>query len=935
MRHLLGAVSSAAILAVAFTVPVQAQSMLFDIAAQPVRTGVLEFSRQSGVQILIAGDAAGDQWGTAVNGEMTPREAIERLLAGTDLVVRADDGRTLTLGRPQLGDAGPALQEIIVTGQRLAQVRALEEKRKATGVREVVSADDIGRLPDKNAAESVERLPGVSLQYDQGEGRYVAIRGIDASLNNVTVNGVGLGTPDGDSRAMPLDVVSGQLVSRIEVVKAVTPDMDGQALGGAVNLVTQSPFDQNKDFFGRVSVQGGHEDLNDKTPYAMGGTAGGVFGPDKSWGLLLGANYSWRDYRTYGMYPDDWREVKGFQRGLPLNLKDTVYDLERRRLGLNGALEYQPGDDDKFHLRGLYSKFWEDERRERYRLDFATDALVNGGKVTTSNGATGISTGAQQRVDLRLEQKEKAVATISAGAEHRRGDWIVDYDLAWVRDRLVEPNQVWTFRGGSVTSDINMEPLLFTVTPRADATPSQLAFNQLARQDNTGEQTAWVGSLNIRRDIAVGDNGSFLKAGAKYRRDSKSEDDNNDIYGAGSGSYKFTLANHDLAGPSLPVDLDDAVYQVSPSINIDAMRDFTAAHLGEPYFVRNAATSLANSLSTDYDVDEDILAFYAMGNLVFGDWTLTGGLRVEHTSIDASGYQLANGKTITPVSASHSYTDLLPNLHLRWEPGDGVVLRAAYTQTLGRPSYSSLAPASSFTYEGSSAAGYDGAVSTGNPALKPYKARNYDLAGEYYFAKGGLISGSLFYKDIADPIFGFQETLTNLSFSGLAFANLDFSQPRNASAAWIKGIELAWQQQFTDLPGPLGGLGAGLNVTFTDSEMDLPDGRSVAFPKQADKLYTAQLFYQKYGVEAALSYHFGGAYLNAVADSAAMDDYFNRYRRLDAKVRYDLTDHINVFAEAQNLLDEALWEYQGGRKDWVIGYERYGRTIYFGTALRW
>jgi len=246
-----------------------------------------------------------------------------------------------------------------------------------------------------------------------------------------------------------------------------------------------------------------------------------------------------------------------------------------------------------------------------------------------------------------------------------------------------------------------------------------------------------------------------------------------------------------------------------------------------------------------------------------------------------------------------------------------------------------LAPASTFTYEGSTSSGYEGSVSAGNTSLKPYKSRNYDLAAEYYYADEALLSGSLFYKDIDNPIFTYSQTVTNTVYGGMNFSELEFSQPQNASSAWIKGIELSWQQQFTFLDGFWSGFGAGANITFTDSSMTLPDGRKVAFPKQADRLYGAQLFYQKYGVEAAISYHFGGAYLSSIGDDTDTDTYFNRYRRLDAKIRYDVTENVSVFAEAQNLLDEELWEYQGGRKDWVIGYERYGRTVYVGTSVRW
>lgn len=314
------------------------------------------------------------------------------------------------LASPTLAQDTGAVDELVVVGQRLSQQRAIETKREAVGVVDAISADEIGRLADKNVAENVERLPGVGLAYDQGEGRYVSVRGISASLNNVTLNGVEVGNPDGDSRALPLDVVSGQLLGRIEVIKAVTPDLDAQGIGGTINLVTQSPFDFGKDRFARLTLQGGYQDFNEKTPVQGDATVGGVFADGKL-GVLFGVNYSSRDYRTDGLYPDDWRTVPGVARGgLPTNLKYTNYNLKRERIGASGAIEFRPTDQDKFYIRGLYSRFTEDEYRQRNRLDFATAAVVNSGRLTlNADGATGVSTGILMRQDLRLEYKEKSV----------------------------------------------------------------------------------------------------------------------------------------------------------------------------------------------------------------------------------------------------------------------------------------------------------------------------------------------------------------------------------------------------------------------------------------------------------------------------------------------------------------------------------------------
>lgn len=846
---------------------------------------------------------------------------------------------TTALSTTALAQTAPAddatVDELIITGQRYSQQQSIDAKKKAKGVSDVIAADEMGRLPDKNAAESLERLPGVSIKYDQGEGRYVSIRGVDGALNNVTVNGVELGSPDSDTRAIPLDVVSGQLASRIEVVKAVTPDMDAQAIGGSVNFVTQSPFDFNKDFVAAGSVQAGSQDLNDETPIAADATVGGLFGPEQTFGFLLGANYSSRDYRTYGVYPDDWRDVAGSERGMPTNIKYTTYDLERERVGVSGSLEYRPGDADRLYLRGVYSKFTEDEYRQRYRLDFATDALFTAGRVTLNPDGTGFSTNNERRQDLRLEQKDKTISVVSAGGEHERGDWTLAWDASLVSNELDEPNAVWQFRGGSLTTDFDMRPTLYTATPRTEVAPSALGFRQVTLQENFGEET--IGSLkaDVTRKLGIGED-SVFKFGLKYRDTDKSQDNNNDVYTrAGSGPYRFTLADFDLQGADTRTLLDGRTYYNSPTIDAQAMKAFTRDNLDQPYFVLDTASSLSNAVLGDYDVGERITAGYAMADLDFGMFSVLAGVRVEHTQTDVTGYRLVNGSTVEAVSSSGEYTDVLPGVHLKIEPRDDVLVRVALTQTIGRPQYPQLSPGGGLTYLETAPGVFEGEFSEGNVDLKPYKSTNVDLSAEWYFARGGLLSVGAFYKSISDPIFGYSEVQTDVTVDGRFYDRFEYSQPRNGDSGMIKGIELGYRQQFTMLPGALAGLGVSATATFSDSELDVPGRGTLPFPRQSDEIYGLQVFYQKHGVEASLNWHSTGDYQDSIGDDAQSDTFFSRFERLDFKVSYAVTPQIKVFAIGQNLNDEVLWEYQGGRRDWFIGYERYGPTYYMGVAANW
>lgn len=839
--------------------------------------------------------------------------------------------------------------EIVVSGQRAQQERAIELKRAAIGVVDVVAADEIGRLPDRNVAEVIERLPGVGVTYDQGEGRYVAVRGVPSELNNYTINGIEVGNPDGGDRRLPLDVISGQLLNRVEVVKVKTADLDGQGIGGAIDLVTQTAFDYDKAINVTVNAQVGYQELNEKKPIRGDASFAARFGADEQFGISLGASYSDRTYASYGVYPDDWRPVAGAARGgLPTNIKFTDYSLKRERIGAAGSFDFRPNENHQFYVRGIYSKFTEEEYRQRYRLDFATDALLpsltfaNGGTtgttVGTPNVGTGAGTGPERRQDLRFEYKEKSILAGMIGGSSKFGDDLkLDYVLARVHNEVREPNQLWQFRCNPGTVDFDFSEKIFTAVPRTECTAGQLNFRQYTAQNESGDEDIWQGRADLTWNLSGMQEGSFIKLGGKYRTTDKSFDSANDTWGRGTAANRFTLSQFGLAGVPVTVypDGDDRPYLNAPTIDLAAIRAFTETNLATPRFVLDTAASLQNATLNDFAIDEDVAAAYVTANLRLGALTITPGLRFEHTRSRITGYRLEGGTTVVPSTVSSSYDDWLPSLILKVEPSHNTVFRAAYSRSLGRPNYNQLSPGGALSFEPGTVAGtFDGAFDSGNPALKPYRADNLDVTAEWYFAKGGLLSVGVFAKFIKNPIFTESLTLTNTSFAGRQFQRLVLSQEQNADKGDIIGVEVAYQQQFTFLPGLLSGLGIELNGTLTDSNLKLPSGRSSSFPQQSKFLYGAQLFYQKGIVEASVAYHNTGHSLLAAGGAAFQDQYNDDLRRLDAKVSLALLENVTVFAEAQNLTDEPTRQYQGGRKDWVIQNERYGRTFYAGLSAK-
>lgn len=850
-------------------------------------------------------------------------------------------GLALIASPPVFAQDAPPADEgdaIVVTGQRAQQERAIEIKREAVGIMDVAAADEIGQLPDRNVAEVVERLPGVGVQYDQGEGRYVAIRGIPSDLNNYTVNGFELGNPDGNTRRLPLDIVSGQLLNRVEVTKAKTADLDAQGIGGTINLVTQTAFDFAEPFILSANAQAGYQELNEKVPVRGDLSIGGRFGSDEQFGILIGASYSKRDFQSFGIFPDDWAPFPGAARGgMPINIKYTDYQLERERIGGIASLDWRAGDRTHLWVRGLYSKFTENEYRQRYRLDFATPAQIAAGTVTLNpDGTTGVSTATEQRSDLRLEYKEKSVLVGMIGGTTDLDDWTFDYGLARSHNEVIEPNQLWQFRGNPGPVDFDFTDKLFSAVPRTPLTPAGLGFRQYTVQDESGDEYIWTGKLDVTKKLGFGDD-SWIKVGGKYRATDKDFDSNNTVYGRGANAAtRFTLGQSDLAGEDVISRVGGGHdYLITPVIGRSQIDAFTADPANARFFVLDTLTSTANATLLDIDLDENIASGYAMANLDFGAITVTPGIRVEQTDLTIQGFQLENDTDVVPVAATRKYTDWLPSLIVRIEPGDDVVVRLAYTRSVGRPNYSDLTPGGEIAYEANDDGTFDGSVSLGNPDLEPYVSDALDASAEWYFAQGGLFSVGVFAKFIQNPVYTQSFTLLDTSYGGRDYAMLGFSQKANGTSADIVGLELAYRQQFDFLPGFLSGFGVEANMTLIDSNLKVP-GRNApaAFQEQSKLLYGGQLFYQKGPVEASVAYHHTGRALIALGADALGDQYNDDLRRLDAKISVKPMRNLTLFAEAQNLTDEPTRQYQGPRRDWIIQNERYGRTFYAGASVR-
>lgn len=521
-------------------------------------------------------------------------------------------------------------------------------------------------------------------------------------------------------------------------------------------------------------------------------------------------------------------------------------------------------------------------------------------------------------------------ASVIFGGSSEFGALKLDYEGSHSQNETLDKFPIWQFRCNPGAVNFNFGEKIYEAAPVTECTANQLEFRQYQDSYELNVEKIWQGKIDATWRL---DERSFLRTGFKYRSTDRSYNKDLATYVRAAAPNRWTLGGTNTGAPGVCVypDSDNTgqCYFNSPTFNIPALQAFTAANLGGALMPLDAAATATANVVSDFGLQERVAAAYVMGNIQLTPAiTVTAGVRYEHTALKVNGFEYRNG-TIRPVTSDTSYDDFLPSVVVRIAPVDDVVVRLAYSRSLGRPDYSSLNPGGTVdTIPIVPTAGI------GNPALKPYRADNLDMTAEWYFAKGGLLSVGVFAKFIRNPIFSQTTTLTNAAFNGVTYPTLLLTQPFNAEKGDIVGIEAQLQQQFTFLPGILSGFGIGLNGTLIGSHLRLPDGRTSTFPNQSSYLYGIELFYQKGPIEASVAYHNTGHALLAVGSPAYNDQFNDDLRRLDAKISVQLTSFARIFFEAQNLTDEPTRQYQAGNPDWIIQNERYGRTFNGGMSFK-
>ncbi len=818
-------------------------------------------------------------------------------------------------------------KDFIVTTQAEIQAISLQKYRESDALKNVISADEIGQFVDQNVAESLHRLPGISITRDQGEGRFVSIRGIESALNTTTVNGMRIGTPEDGNRNLPLDIIPSGSAQILEVTKVPTPDMPGDSIGGAIDISTNSAFERE----GRVisySLLGTYSDLTgDIGPKLKLGYSDllSILGGEDNFGISFGINYQDRDFGSDNI-ETEYDFIENLDTGLdvlaPIETQLRQYEVNRERLGMSLNLDFSPSDGNEFFLNTVYSEFTDAETRQRSIFVFEDGDLdsVNNGQYNFS----GIDEdGFRRRIRFRTQEKE--IFAISTGGRHELDNWNLDYMVGLSRATEVVPDEMegrFEKTGASLDATVNAGSGTpsFVITNGGVADDTHLrntnyVLDRVVREGGDVEETTQNFAMNFER---LSERDSLLPK-LKFGFDARFTQKEVDV-------TEFEL--RDVPALSL-ADFTSGrrsfqFNNLGDGISFSAFRNFYNQNQGlfneRP---QDVDENLILNTVGDFEADEDVIAGYLMGTWDWSDWRLIAGGRIERTDFSAKGNEItldAGGDldTINPTEASSKYTNFLPGVHLRYMGVENLVIRGAWSNTIGRPNMDDLAPNSQINLE-------DNEIVIGNPDLDPFESSNLDLMVDYYLPGAGIFSAGVFYKKIDNYIVDFT---TN---ADPQFPGFEVERPINGSDASVYGLELNYEQQLGEWISVLEGFLIGANATFLDTKFKIDErpGETFQLPRASEEVFNVYLGYERGRLSTRLSSNWRSDYLEEIGGGREFDLYVADHNQWDLTIAYRILPELELIAEIANITDEPLELYQGSKGN-NLQLEKYGTTFNLG-----
>ncbi len=865
------------------------------------------------------------------------------------------------------------VEEVTVTARRpLAEstAAALLAQRNSNSLVSVLSADLIGDLPDQNVAFAVGRLPGVGIERDQGQARYVNLRGAPVYWTTLSFDGLSVVSPEG--RASRFDNIPSAIASQITVEKAIVPSMAGNTVAGNVDIRTRRAFDNpgqkitGKLGLGRVDLGGGDE-IDSSLVYSN------VF-MDGKLGLVTQGSFYSREMATDNWETDPYLSntttpTKRFAR----EHENKHYRLTRENYSFSTRLDFNIDESNSVFASTINTLFHDDELRDNFivRLDQGTDAAgasyTSAAYINANTPTQGTSYGARINARIDYRDSRELTKTHTLGGEHDLNTWNVSWRLNHTHTDdgrntpvtaalqspssfLLRPTVEYDFRNG----DVNTMRLFSTggvtaartkgaqVTNIEDFQFPMQSMGQLMGGDITRADTF---KLDLDHALELFGLDTVVAIGGLYTDRTKTSEET-------SWSRSFTTGTI----PTFGTFATDTGYLGGQDLNYRfryTNRAMTADFMDE--LIRSGVATQQDTRGNYWEVTEEITAFYAMATSEF-DWgNVVYGARVEQ--IENTGEAYVNfpavGTTAAQTSLVNTSSDetlVYPSVHLNWNATDDIKVRYSLTTSASRADFDDMRP--NFTINDAAQT-----ISGGNPEAEPERQLGADAYLEWYLQNGGFFSAGVFYKDIQDVLVQQSNTfgLDTLDVAGIDRSGYAQTSVGNAGEGYLSGLELAYSAtveqlaQRLDWPEWTQGFGMSFSGTWTASEVNLPSvgvvpARTINVLGTSDEVYNLQGTYEKYGLTVRLAYQYRTPWGQSVGNYRVIDGavypvdlgdvFWDTDEELDLSVRYQLNNGLELFMDAVNLTDMGARRY-GDQSSFPIEYEKFGPRYIAGLRFNY
>ena len=823
--------------------------------------------------------------------------------------------------------------KVLVSGERpSAEAEAVNRQKSADNLVQVLPDEVIRSLPNANMADALGRLPSVTIERDEGEGKYVQVRGTEPRLTNTTIDGINVPSPEGGVRQIKFDAIPADIVESVEINKTLQANMDGDGIGGSVNLVTKTAGERPTV---KVGGMGGYTPiLGGRGLVETTGTVGRRFGSDKRFGLLIGGSYDWN-----GRGIDDIEPVPDLATvgGQPVRVFDSIdireYRYYRSRWGIAGSADYKLKEGSNIYGRYIYSDFHNYGDRWVYSIN---DNLYGNGGPPSFND--------------QIRRPDYAIGSVLLGGKHVLSTTWYAWDVSASRARQIGGvgDRTASFSSNLASSSCQFDaanttslylpqwtPACFT---EAYTNQTTLPLSRMQTNHGLTPQLNLQATGAVAKRYHLGSRLATIEVGGKFRNAHKfSNAFTDNFFPSGTGT-PLTLA--DFPNSFSNSNYYQGAYKLGPNPNFFTIYNaFTADIAANP-----GNYTLQQDISSQFNLIEKVSAGYLMNTIDFNKVRVVAGVRFEGTNLDTSAPILdANGMFQGTSKSNGSYVKVLPSASLRFALGKDTYLRTVYGRGLSRPNPQDIAQVLSFDNTANPVL-----VSLGNPNLKPEAADNVDVLIEHYINPFGMITAGYFYKNLSDPIVSNQFTVNTGSFGSATCTQTipcRVTQPLNAGSAWINGFEAAYLQHLSFLPGALKGLGFSANYGYTASRASLgPDfGRSdhPRLLRNAPNTWNISPTYDRGRVSVRLGLSYNGANIAAYQFSDGVnggitgpfgDNYFYAHLQVDLQGSVALAHGLSFVMYGLNLNNEVFGFYNGSPQ-YMVQREYYRPTI--AAGMRW